>query len=120
MAAGSADGTISIWNAGGDWEHLKTMRGHKSAVNSLAVHSSGRVALSVSRDATLRMWNLGKGRNSYTAKLDGEGDLVKFCPSGEVRSKGTFHVFLSWGVGWRVGGHGRGHVASVCLQLSTG
>ena len=35
--------------AGGEWQHLKVMRGHKGAVNSLAVHPSGKLALSVAR-----------------------------------------------------------------------
>lgn len=49
MFSGSADGSISIWQVGGGWEHLKTMRGHKALVNDLAVHHSGRLALSVAR-----------------------------------------------------------------------
>ncbi len=49
MFSGSADGSISVWQAGRGWEHLKTMRGHKGSVNCLAVHKSGRIALSVSR-----------------------------------------------------------------------
>ena len=86
LFSGSADGSISIWKVGGGWEHLKTMRGHKLGVNSLAVHNSGRLALSVSRDSHLRMWNLAKGRCSYTAKLEVEGDSVQFSPSGESYS----------------------------------
>jgi WD40 repeat protein len=71
----------------GDWEHLKQMKGHKGSVNSLAVHPSGRLALSVAHDRALRMWDLVKGRCTYTAKLDAEGDNLQFCPSGEVGSQ---------------------------------
>jgi WD40 repeat protein len=84
LFSGSADGSISIWKVGGGWEHLKTMKGHKLGVNSISIHKTGRLALSVSRDSHLRMWNLAKGRCSYTAKLEVEGDDVQFSPSGEA------------------------------------
>lgn len=81
---GSEDGSIAIWKAGGAWEHLKLMRGHKGPVRSLSVHPSGRLALSVGHDRGLRMWNLAKGRCSYTAKLDLEADYIGFSADGEV------------------------------------
>lgn len=49
MFTGSSDGAICVWQAGGDWEHLKIMRGHKASVNSISVHPSGKLALSVAR-----------------------------------------------------------------------
>ncbi|GIL51838.1 hypothetical protein Vafri_7748 [Volvox africanus] len=85
MLSGSADGAINIWRCK-DWEHLKVMRGHKASVNSLAVHRSGRLALSVARDKAIRMWNLSKGRTSYTAPLESEADWVGFLQSGEAYS----------------------------------
>mmetsp|Transcript_2944 Transcript_2944/g.6452 ORF Transcript_2944/g.6452 Transcript_2944/m.6452 type:complete len:445 (-) Transcript_2944:128-1462(-) len=84
MFSGSADGAISVWQAGGGWEHLKIMRGHKGGVNSLTLHPSGRLALSTARDTALRMWDLVKGRCNYTANLGVEGDLVTFTPSGRA------------------------------------
>lgn len=84
MFTGSSDGSIAIWKAGGAWEHMKVMKGHKGAVNSLTIHPSGRLALSVAHDSHIRMWNLVKGRGTYTATLDREGDIVRFTPGGEV------------------------------------
>jgi len=52
------------------------MIGHKGRVNAVAPHSSGRVALSVGRDQTLRLWDLTKGRQAFVQKL----------PAGEARS----------------------------------
>jgi len=40
-----------------------------SAVTSLSVHPSGKLALSVGYDAALRTWNLVKGRQAYTTNL---------------------------------------------------
>lgn len=47
----------------------KTLRGHRGGVVGLAVHPSGKLALSVGRDGTLRTWNLIKGRKAYITKL---------------------------------------------------
>lgn len=38
-------------------ELISWMRGHESAVHSISVHSSGRHAITTSRD-TAQMWNL--------------------------------------------------------------
>jgi WD40 repeat protein len=54
----TSDGGVAIWAAGGEWEHLKMMKGHRGGVNALSVHPSGRLALSVAHDKQLRMWDL--------------------------------------------------------------
>ncbi|GAB4814604.1 hypothetical protein N2152v2_001650 [Parachlorella kessleri] len=82
LLSGSADGSVSVWSVGGGWECMKTMKGHRKDVNSLSVHSSGALALSCSRDGTLCMWDLVKGRSTFTTKLDSEADGVKFAPGG--------------------------------------
>ena len=46
----SADGTITVW-AAPSWDCLKTLAGHRAEVTGLAVHPSGRMALSTSRFA---------------------------------------------------------------------
>ncbi len=38
----------------------------------------------VRRDSHIRMWNLLKGRCSYTAKLEVEGEGVSFTPGGDA------------------------------------
>lgn len=54
------DNTICIWRVR-DWVCIHILGGHRSVINSIAVHPSGRIALSVSRDSTLRLWNLVEG-----------------------------------------------------------
>jgi WD40 repeat protein len=85
LLSGGADGALAIWRSGGGWEALKLMRGHRGAVNGLALHPSGRLALSVGHDVALRMWNMARGRCSYTARLDAEADAVAFARAGQAR-----------------------------------
>ncbi len=40
--------------------------------------------LGTRRDSHIRMWNLIKGKCSYTAKLEVEGEVVSFTPGGEA------------------------------------
>ena len=82
LLAGCADGTISIWQSGGTWECMRTLKGHRGEVTSIAVHPSGYLALTAARDGTLRLWDLVKGRATFTTKVDGVVELVKFAPSG--------------------------------------
>lgn len=42
------------------------------------------MALSVSRDRTLRLWNLLEGRCAYVKRLQGEGELVRWSPAGDT------------------------------------
>lgn len=51
---------------------------------SLATLFSGLLALSIERNHNMKMWNLTKGRCSFTTKLPSEAEIVKFFPqSGE-------------------------------------
>ncbi|KYQ92643.1 hypothetical protein DLAC_06638 [Tieghemostelium lacteum] len=81
MLAGSMDKTISIWRVS-DWECLKVMQGPKGAINSLSIHPSGKVALSVSKDKRLFLWDITKGTSAYFMKLPSEGFLIKWSPDG--------------------------------------
>ncbi|ETW08408.1 hypothetical protein H310_00993 [Aphanomyces invadans] len=81
VLSGSADNTICIWRTS-DWNCIHILGGHKGAINSIAVHPSGKLAFSVSRDKTLRMWNLVKGRSAYIRRLDQEATCVFLSPDG--------------------------------------
>jgi len=81
MFTSSADGTICVWDTR-NWECLKTLRGHKGSVLSFSVHPSGKMLLSVSKDKTLRTWNLIKGRLAYITNLKKVAHLVTWSPQG--------------------------------------
>ena len=79
LLSGSDDGTVCIWNTEA-WILYKTMKGHKKGVSDLTIHPSGRICLSVGRDSQLNMYDLLKGRRSFTTKLQNEGSLIRFSP----------------------------------------
>nr|XP_056710499.1 p21-activated protein kinase-interacting protein 1 [Euleptes europaea] len=83
LLSGAEDGLICIWNAK-KWECLKSIKAHKGHVTSLSIHPSGKLALSVGTDKTLRTWNLGEGRSAFIKNLKQNAHLVKWSPSGEL------------------------------------
>ena len=64
----SEDGTLCVFRAR-VWAVLRSLKGHKGRVNSVSVHPSGKVALSVGKDRTLYMWDLMRGRRAASMKL---------------------------------------------------
>ena len=68
LISASEDGTIAIFHAR-DWVVLRVLKGHKGRINSVGIHPSGKVALSVGADKTLRMWDLMRGKGSASTKL---------------------------------------------------
>ncbi|KAK9368059.1 WD40-repeat-containing domain protein [Lipomyces kononenkoae] len=88
LVSGGEDGKILVWRTK-DWEVLADMKGHKGAVNDISVHPSGKIALSVGRDRTLRLWNLMTAKNASVLKLtDGEAIQVCWSPRGDKYSVG--------------------------------
>ncbi|CAH9113841.1 unnamed protein product [Cuscuta europaea] len=82
LISAADDGTVSIYDAD-PFVHLKTVKVHRKGVNSLSIHPSGRLALSVGRDECLAMINLVRGRRSFYCRLGKEASIVKFNESGE-------------------------------------
>ncbi|XP_033304233.1 p21-activated protein kinase-interacting protein 1-like [Bombus bifarius] len=87
----SSDGTIAAIRCG-NWQTEKHwQKSHKgSAVNTLAIHPTGKIALSTGADGILRTWNLVKGRQAYATNLvprlrsDGRNvNILKWSPNGE-------------------------------------
>lgn len=57
---------------------MHILGGHKGPVDCVAIHPTGMLAFSVSRDRTLRLWNLVQGRCSFTRKLRSPANIVKW------------------------------------------
>lgn len=61
LLTGAADGSLTVWSAGGGWEAMKVLRGHRKEVAGIAVHPSGLLALSVARCARAAWAGAGRG-----------------------------------------------------------
>nr|XP_046910398.1 p21-activated protein kinase-interacting protein 1-like [Dermatophagoides farinae] len=81
LFSASDDGTIAIWSAGKVWNLEKILRGHKDSVTAINIHPSGKLLLSISKDLTLRTWNLIKGRCAYIVNLKDVGHQVLWSSS---------------------------------------
>ncbi|XP_024936959.1 p21-activated protein kinase-interacting protein 1-like [Cephus cinctus] len=87
----SNDGSIAAVHCG-NWQLEKHWRtAHKgSPVNVLAIHPTGKIALSAGGDGVLRTWNLVKGRQAYATNLvprlkeDAKHiSILKWSPDGD-------------------------------------
>ncbi|XP_067004362.2 p21-activated protein kinase-interacting protein 1-like [Anabrus simplex] len=93
LLSGCEKGTIAVCRTG-NWQVEKQWgAAHKgSAVTSLSVHPSGKIALSVGRDGRLRTWNLIKGRQAYATHLS--VDKYQQVSSVEWSSSGDMYAVL--------------------------
>ncbi|OBA23422.1 WD40 repeat-like protein [Metschnikowia bicuspidata var. bicuspidata NRRL YB-4993] len=88
LLSGSEDGKIIIWRTK-DWETFGTLKGHQGRVNDLDIHPSGRVAISVGSDHTVRLWNLMTAKKAAILKIKGRdhlgqpGEIVKWISGGK-------------------------------------
>ncbi|VEN38863.1 unnamed protein product [Callosobruchus maculatus] len=84
VLSGSADGVLSILKTG-NWKLEKVWdKAHKGdTVLDIAVHPTGKLALTLGQDYALRTWNLVKGRQAYAINLSTKSkdfrSLEKIC-----------------------------------------
>eukprot|EP00606_Chrysophyceae_sp_TOSAG23-5_P000904 GSChrysophyteH2.ASY1.ANO1.329.1 assembled CDS len=83
IVSGSEDYSLCIWRVQ-DWSCLHILGGHKAAINGISVHPTGKLALSVSKDNTLKVWNLVQGRCAFTRRLHGPADKVHWNSAGSA------------------------------------
>lgn len=81
LLSGGEDGRIALFRCK-DWECLHVLR-HKKPVQSLAVHPSGKLALSVGKERSLKLWNLLTGKQAHSSTLPGEPLRIAFSASGK-------------------------------------
>ncbi|XP_012061856.1 PREDICTED: p21-activated protein kinase-interacting protein 1-like [Atta cephalotes] len=104
LFACSNDGSITAIRCG-NWQLEKVWpTAHKgSAVNTLAIHPTGKLALSTGEDGVLRTWNLIKGRPAYAinlvSKLKSSAKwitIIKWSPNGEkylIAVSGSIYIY---------------------------
>lgn len=78
LICGTADGCISIVRVG-NWQLEKVWeKAHKgAAILDIAVHQTGKLALSLGADCSLKTWNLVKGRQAYIVNLNSKSKDAK-------------------------------------------
>lgn len=87
----SEDGSATMVRSGSWTVEKKWERAHKgSPVNHLTIHSSGKLALSLGKDLSLRTWNLVKGRQVYATNLNSKPSLGKVCECVESSPDGKY------------------------------
>ncbi|KAF9525954.1 WD40-repeat-containing domain protein [Crepidotus variabilis] len=97
LLSASEDGSLCLFRAR-DWAVLRSLKGHKGHVNAVAVHPSGKVALSVGKDRALRMWDLMRGKGVASTKLDKEGEIVRWSSDGSkfgVQSGSNIQIYAT-------------------------
>lgn len=77
----SADSHINLYRTR-DWALLRTLKGHIGRINSASPHPTGRLALSVGSDRTIRMWDLMRGQAAASTRIGIEADLVRWDTLG--------------------------------------
>ncbi|KAM9720162.1 p21-activated protein kinase-interacting protein 1-like [Menidia menidia] len=82
LLSGGEDGLLCVWGTK-KWECLKSIKAHKGHVTSLSVHPSGKLALSVGTDKTLRTWNLINGRSAFIKNIKLNAHIVRWSPDGD-------------------------------------
>ncbi|KAM4605750.1 p21-activated protein kinase-interacting protein 1-like [Polymixia lowei] len=82
LLSGGEDGLICVWGTK-KWECLKSINAHIGHVTSLSVHPSGKLALSVGTDKTLRTWNLINGRSAFIKNIKQNASIVRWSPEGD-------------------------------------
>lgn len=81
LFSAAEDGNICIFQKD-KWKCEKTFQAHDGGVTSLAVHPTGKLALSVGRDKKLRTWNLINGMRAYITNIKTVADSVHWSPPG--------------------------------------
>ncbi|XP_077413905.1 p21-activated protein kinase-interacting protein 1-like isoform X2 [Vanacampus margaritifer] len=82
LLSGGEDGLLCVWSTK-KWECLKSIKAHKGHVTSLSVHPSGKLALTVGTDKTLRTWNLINGRSAFIKNIKQNAHIVRWSPDGD-------------------------------------
>ncbi|KAG7272214.1 hypothetical protein CRUP_035741 [Coryphaenoides rupestris] len=71
LLSGGEDGLLCVWSTK-KWECLKSIKAHRGQVSSLSVHPSGKLALTVGTDKTLR-WS--PDGNKYVVVINDKVDI---------------------------------------------
>jgi len=104
---GGADPTVLVWDPT-RINPVAVLKGHTTAISSIAVSSDGRLAASGSKDGTIKVWNLPERKeiNTWVAYSEMEVSTLAFYPDGKTLVSGhgghpatRVRCFNIWDVG---------------------
>eukprot|EP01032_Pedospumella_encystans_P025921 gene25921-29281_t len=75
LISASEDFNLCIWRVY-DWQCVHILGGHKDTILDFSIHPTGKMAMSVSKDHTLKLWNLVQGRCAFTRRLKAPTEQV--------------------------------------------
>ncbi|CDO94548.1 unnamed protein product [Kluyveromyces dobzhanskii CBS 2104] len=81
LLSASEDNKMIVWRVK-DWENFGSLKGHTARINDFDIHPSNRVAVSVSEDHSIRLWNLMTVKKAGVLKLrkyNQNGQFVRWC-----------------------------------------
>ena len=97
VASAGGHNTIKLWSLRENT--VKTLRGHKDKVNSVAFSPDGRLLVSGSEDSTIKIWNVSQWENietrePITVRMLFPIHMVTFHPDGQLLATSGRHAKL--------------------------
>lgn len=77
LLSASEDHHVIVWRVK-DWENFGTLKGHTARINDVDIHPSNRIAISVSEDHSIRLWNLMTVKKAAVLKLKNYSQNAQF------------------------------------------
>lgn len=92
LLSSADDGTIVIWKRSHtSWENVKAIDKHKKSV-MVAIHPSDKLALSICKDNTFRVWDLYSGRQCHKMPMRQPFVSIKISKTGKHYMLRTFNL----------------------------
>jgi len=78
LVVGTQDGFVAVWDME-EQQVIHILTGHTGEVRYVKVFAKGTLALSASKDHTLRLWDLLSGQEKFTIWDGGSKDRTEIC-----------------------------------------
>ncbi|XP_043229026.1 p21-activated protein kinase-interacting protein 1-like isoform X2 [Amphibalanus amphitrite] len=88
LLSGSEDGRVAVVRTD-NWQCEKYLGRHKGGVTALAVHPTGRLALTAGKDGKLLTWDLVRGRVAFRTNIKAAAEFVLWSPDGSTYAVGV-------------------------------
>ena len=97
LVSGSADQTVAVWRATGNFTSVQVLDGHSGEVNSVAASRDGQFVVSGGDDGAVRVWSTATWAEVQTLTLTG-GRAGEHALSVAVSADARF-VLAGWSSG---------------------